>query len=114
MQSIQIRNLKNKIQRHFDHRILFFQPKYESEIVHSSTKILEKETESADSTWPPSSGYLHFCPVPEDLTIFLQRMFLLNVRDNISPKNDRKMKSFAQDMYIQHQEQQLIRPLSRP
>ena len=75
--------LKNKIQRHFDHRILFFQPKYESEIVYSSTKILEKETESADSTWPPSSDYLHSCPVPDDLTIFLQRMFFPNVRDNI-------------------------------
>ena len=129
MQSIQIRNLKkNKIQKHFDHRILFFQPKYKSEIVYSDEistaqavelvydsssstvkmlencadilrrEILEKKTENSDSTWPPSSDYLHSCPVPEDLTIFLQRMFFPKIRDNISPMNDRKIKSIAQDI----------------
>ena len=91
--------LENKIQKHFDHRILFFQPKYKSEIVYSGEistaqavelvydsssstvkmlencadilrrEILEKKTENSDSTWPPSSDYLYSCPVPEDLTI---------------------------------------------
>lgn len=99
----------------------FFQPKYRSEIVYSGEiatsravefayessssefkilensalllriKILEKQTDNTETAWPPTSDYLHSCPVPEHLTKFLLKLFTPTKVKNVSSINERKI-----------------------
>ena len=108
--------------------MIFFKPKYRSEIVYSDdittadavefafvssaselrslentglllrSKILESFSEYKDIEWPPTREYLHSSPIPHHLIHFLQKLVAPSKTKIVSPSCERRIHSIAQDL----------------